>query len=161
MRHDQSDLVLQPEGVKNLPDILRQVKGIGAIWAGPGDMSITMGLRGNTAHPEVQANLLRILETCQEYGMPCATGANTPEQVAMRPGAGLSHYHYRPGTDYFWCGGASASGEPVAAGRPAAWSVGRATGITSGWASPGLARYRNRGASAERMIVSCWLKNFW
>jgi 4-hydroxy-2-oxoheptanedioate aldolase len=76
--------LLQPEGVKNLPDILRQVKGIDAIWAGPGDMSITMGLRGNASHPEVQANLLRILETCQEYGVPCATGANTPEQVAMR-----------------------------------------------------------------------------
>jgi 2-keto-3-deoxy-L-rhamnonate aldolase RhmA len=43
-----------------------------------------MGLRGNAAHPEVQANLLRILETCQEYNVPCVTGANTPEQVAMR-----------------------------------------------------------------------------
>jgi 4-hydroxy-2-oxoheptanedioate aldolase len=77
-------IVEEPEGVKNLPDILRQVKGIGAIWAGPGDMSITMGLRGNAGHPEVQANLLRILETCQQYNVPCATGANTPEQVAMR-----------------------------------------------------------------------------
>jgi 4-hydroxy-2-oxoheptanedioate aldolase len=30
-------IVEEPEGVKNLPDILRQVKGIGAIWVGPGD----------------------------------------------------------------------------------------------------------------------------
>ena len=28
-------IVEEPQGVKNLPDILRQVKGIGAIWAGP------------------------------------------------------------------------------------------------------------------------------
>jgi len=77
-------IVEEPEGVGNLRDILRQVRGIGAIWAGPGDMSVAMGLRGNAGHPDVQANLLRILETCQEFDVPCATGANTPEQVAMR-----------------------------------------------------------------------------
>ena len=77
-------IIEEPEGVKNLGDILRQVKGIGAIWAGPGDMSIAMGLRGNAGHPEVQASLLRILETCQEFSVPCATGANTPQEVATR-----------------------------------------------------------------------------
>ena len=77
-------IVEEPKGVNNLRDILRQVRGIGAIWAGPGDMSVAMGLRGNAGHPDVQANLLRILETCQEFDVPCATGANTPEDVAMR-----------------------------------------------------------------------------
>ena len=77
-------IVEEPEGVSNLRDILRQVRGIGAIWAGPGDMSVAMGLRGNAGHPDVQANLLQILETCKEFDVPCATGANTPEQVAMR-----------------------------------------------------------------------------
>jgi hypothetical protein len=42
-----------------------------------------MSLRGNAAHPKIQANLLRIQETCQQYDVPCATEANTPEQVAM------------------------------------------------------------------------------
>ena len=76
-------IVEEPEGVDNLPDILRQEKGIGAIWAGPGDMSVAMGHRGNSAHPDVQANLLRILEACQNAGVPCATGATT-EEVPMR-----------------------------------------------------------------------------
>ena len=76
-------IVEEPEGVSNLRDILRQVRGIGAIWAGPGDMSVAMGLGGNAGHPDVQANLLPILETCKEFDVPCATGANTPEQVAM------------------------------------------------------------------------------
>ena len=40
-------IVEEPEGVKNLRDILREVKGIGAIWAGPGDMSVAMGKRGD------------------------------------------------------------------------------------------------------------------
>ena len=83
-------IVEEPEGVNNLRDILRQVKGIGAIWAGPGDMSVTMGLRGNAGHPDVQANLLRILDACKEFNVPCATGANTPEQVAMRLDQGFN-----------------------------------------------------------------------
>jgi 4-hydroxy-2-oxoheptanedioate aldolase len=82
-------IIEEPEGVSNLRDILRQVRGIGAIWAGPGDMSVAMGLRGNAGHPDVQANLLRILEVCQEFGVPCGTGANTPEQVAMRMDQGF------------------------------------------------------------------------
>ena len=76
-------IVEEPEGVKNLPDILRQVKGLGAIWAGPGDMSVAMGHRGDSGHPEVQENLLRILAACQDAGVPCATGA-TAAEVPMR-----------------------------------------------------------------------------
>jgi len=76
-------IVEEPEGVKNLPDILSQVKGIGAIWAGPGDMSVAMGHRGNSGHPDVQDNMLRILAACMVAGVPCATGA-TASEVPMR-----------------------------------------------------------------------------
>ena len=44
-------IVENVRGLANLPDILRQVKGVGAIWAGPGDLSVSMGLRGNSTHP--------------------------------------------------------------------------------------------------------------
>ena len=76
-------IVEEPEGVRNIRDILREVKGIGAIWAGPGDMSVSMGHRGNAGHPDVQENLLRILAACQDAGVPCATGA-TASEVPMR-----------------------------------------------------------------------------
>ncbi len=76
-------IVEEPEGVRNIRDILRDVKGIGAIWAGPGDMSVAMGHRGNAGHPDVQENLLRILAACREAGVPCATGA-TASEVPMR-----------------------------------------------------------------------------
>ena len=76
-------IVEEPEGVRNLPDILREEKGIGAIWAGPGDMSVSMGHPGESNHPDVQENLLRILAACQHAGVPCATGA-TPAEVPMR-----------------------------------------------------------------------------
>jgi len=42
-------IVEEAEGVQNIRDILRQVRGIGAIWAGPGDMSVSMGLRAKPA----------------------------------------------------------------------------------------------------------------
>ncbi len=76
-------IVEEPEGVGNIRDILSQVKGIGAIWAGPGDMSVAMGHKGNANHPEVQENLLRVLSACKEAGVPCAVGA-TADEVAQR-----------------------------------------------------------------------------
>lgn len=76
-------IVEEPEGVKNIRDILRRVKGIGAVWAGPGDMSVAMGHKGNANHPEVQENLLRVLEACKNAGVPCAVGA-TAAEVPMR-----------------------------------------------------------------------------
>ena len=88
-------IVEDPEGVKNLPDILRAVKGIGAIWAGPGDMSVAMGFKGNSNHPDVQANLLKILADCNAAGVPCATGASASE-VTMRLEQGFKIIHIAP-----------------------------------------------------------------
>ena len=76
-------IIEEPQCVENLPEILREVKGIGAVWAGPGDMSVAMGHPGESNHPDVQANLLRILDACQNAGVPCATGA-TAAEVPMR-----------------------------------------------------------------------------
>ena len=76
-------IIEEPQGVENLPEILREVKGIGAVWAGPGDMSVAMGHPGESNHPDVQANLLRILDACRNAGVPCATGA-TAAEVPMR-----------------------------------------------------------------------------
>ena len=76
-------IVEEAEGVQNIRDIVRQVRGIGAIWAGAGDMSVSMGLRGNAGHPAVQENVLRVLAACKEFGVPCATIA-TADDVAMR-----------------------------------------------------------------------------
>ena len=65
-------IVEEPLGVKNIRDILKRERGIGAIWAGAGDMSIAMGKRGNSGDPEVQEALMRILEACKEVDVPCA-----------------------------------------------------------------------------------------
>ena len=76
-------IIEEAEGVQNIRDILRRVRGIGAIWAGAGDMSVSMGLRGQAGHPAVQENLLRVLAACKEFDVPCATIA-TADDIAMR-----------------------------------------------------------------------------
>ena len=76
-------IVEEAQGVKNIRDIVREVKGIGAIWAGPGDMSVSMGKRGNSSDPEVLEALLRVLDACKEFDVPCAVGA-TAQDVERR-----------------------------------------------------------------------------
>lgn len=74
-------IIESPAGVKNLPDILQQVKGIGGIFAGPGDLSIAMGTRGNQADPELQEAVLSIVKTCNRFGVACMGMAATPEDL--------------------------------------------------------------------------------
>lgn len=84
----QGEILLMPiiegvQGVRNLPTILREVKGIGAIWAGPGDLSIELGTRGNMNDPRVEEGLQQILKTCKEFNVPCAAFAG-PGDVEKR-----------------------------------------------------------------------------
>jgi 4-hydroxy-2-oxoheptanedioate aldolase len=70
-------------GVKNLPDILRTVRGISAIWAGSGDLSIELGTGGNMSDPRVEDGVQQILKTCLEFNVPCATIAS-PDTIEQR-----------------------------------------------------------------------------
>ena len=77
--HDPNgELLLMPliegvEGVRNLRDILSQVKGIGAVWAGAGDLSVELGVRANTKDPRVEEAIQHILKTCKDFNVPCGT----------------------------------------------------------------------------------------
>ena len=72
------------DGVKNLPAILREVKGIGVVWAATGDMAVSLGVGPDRGHPLVEEAILSTVKTCQEYGVPCAVVANTSEDLDMR-----------------------------------------------------------------------------
>lgn len=63
-------------GVRNLPGILREVQGISAVWAGGGDLSVSLGHRADMRHPEVEEGLATILRVCIDAGVPCMTAAN-------------------------------------------------------------------------------------
>ena len=65
-------LVLQIEhvqGVGNVDEIVR-VPGIGAILIGPFDLSGSLGLLGQTTHPEVEKHIETVRVACEKAGVP-------------------------------------------------------------------------------------------
>ena len=80
------------KGVKNLSDILSQVKGIGGVLAGPGDLSVSVGAAGNGRDPEVQEALLSVLATCKKFGVACGGVAETPEDVERQLEQGFQFF---------------------------------------------------------------------
>lgn len=71
-------------GVNSLPEILKHVKGIGAIWAGHGDLSVSMGLSGDVEHPDVEEALLDILKICKDHGVACGSVITSGTGVEAR-----------------------------------------------------------------------------
>ena len=72
-------IVEDREGVENLPRMLKEVRGLSAVWAGSGDLSVDMGYGGNTRHPQVEEAVQQILATCLEYKVPCCIIADVSE----------------------------------------------------------------------------------
>jgi 4-hydroxy-2-oxoheptanedioate aldolase len=82
------DMLLMPivesvQGIRNLSDILAAEKGIGAIWAGPADLAVEIGARGNVLDPRVEEGVEEILRTCRRFNVPCAIKAG-PAEVEQR-----------------------------------------------------------------------------
>ena len=57
--------------VKNLPEILERVPGIGAVVIGEGDLSQDLGYPRQYDHPAVAAAIDQVLATCQKFNIPC------------------------------------------------------------------------------------------
>ena len=77
-------IVESVQGIRNLPDILKEVRGIGAVWAGVGDLSVSMGLKGQYGHPEVEREVLNILHICREHGVACAATISPTASAEQR-----------------------------------------------------------------------------
>ena len=58
-------------GMRNLPDILRDVPGIGLVIIGEGDLSQELGVPRQYSHPSVVAAIDEILATCRAHGVAC------------------------------------------------------------------------------------------
>lgn len=67
------------EGVENIEQIAA-VPGIGAIFIGPSDLSLSYGVPGS--HPDVVGAIARVLSVCRERDIPCGitTGSGSIEQ---------------------------------------------------------------------------------
>src|SRR5690606_32754143 len=66
-------------GVENAEAIMT-TPGVGAIFVGPADLSMNMGLPGND--PEVQAAIARVAELCVKHNVPCGITTNASDVAA-------------------------------------------------------------------------------
>lgn len=58
------------KAVENIEEIAA-VPGVGAIFIGPSDLSISYGVPGQRDHPEVAAGMSKVLEVCKRRNIPC------------------------------------------------------------------------------------------
>jgi 4-hydroxy-2-oxoheptanedioate aldolase len=71
-------------GIANLPDILREVPGIGAVLIGGGDLAQELGYPRQSEHETVRDAMAQIVSTCKEFGVPVGhpqTDASNIERV--------------------------------------------------------------------------------
>jgi 4-hydroxy-2-oxoheptanedioate aldolase len=57
--------------IKNLPRMLKEVPGIGAVLIGEGDLSQDLGYPRQYEHPTVVSAMAEILAICKEHNVPC------------------------------------------------------------------------------------------
>ncbi|EUB95457.1 HpcH/HpaI aldolase [Rhizobium sp. CF080] len=68
-------------GIKNLPDILQNVPGIGGILIGEGDLSQELGYPRQYEHPVVLEAMAEIVATCKRFNVPVGHPHVEPENV--------------------------------------------------------------------------------
>ncbi|HLF71222.1 MAG TPA: aldolase/citrate lyase family protein [Dehalococcoidia bacterium] len=56
-------------GIKNLPDILKNVPGIGAVLIGEGDLSQELGIPRQYGHPLLLEHMAQVVATCKAAGV--------------------------------------------------------------------------------------------
>ncbi len=69
------------EAVANLPEIAA-VPGVDCIFIGPSDLSASLGLIGQTDHPDVQKALASAAKECTRAGKPCGILATNAVRAA-------------------------------------------------------------------------------
>src|SRR2546427_383072 len=57
--------------IENLPRILQEVRGIGVVLIGEGDLSQELGHPREYEHPVVAEAIDRILKICKDHNVPC------------------------------------------------------------------------------------------
>ena len=61
----------EKRAISNLPKMLEQVKGIGVVLIGEGDLSQDLGHPRQYDHPTVASAINEILEICKSHDVPC------------------------------------------------------------------------------------------
>ena len=74
-------MVESVRGIKNLPDMLKEVPGISVIITGEGDLSQELGVPRQYDHPEVAGGVREILDICKDFNVPNGFWHTTADNV--------------------------------------------------------------------------------
>lgn len=77
------------KAIDNIPDIA-SVEGVDAIFIGPSDLAADLGHIGEAGHADVQREIARALELCQEQRIPAGVLAPVQEQAELWLDAGFA-----------------------------------------------------------------------
>jgi 4-hydroxy-2-oxoheptanedioate aldolase len=67
-------------GVENV-EAIAAVPGVGALFIGPSDLSISYGVPGQRDHPEVAAAMNKVLQVCKARNIPCGLTTSAGDVV--------------------------------------------------------------------------------
>ena len=85
------------KAIRNLPQMLEQVPGIGLVLIGEGDLSQDLGHPRAYEHPEVEAAIAEVLAICTDAGVPAGIPHVTPQNVVKRIEQGFRWLMPNPG----------------------------------------------------------------
>ncbi|RBP81202.1 2-dehydro-3-deoxyglucarate aldolase [Marinomonas rhizomae] len=90
--NEQVCLIPQLETVEALELAVEigQLDGVSAVFIGPGDLSMTMGLPGQVNHPDVRAKIVACVTACNQAGIPVGTVMPTPDDAKWALEVGFS-----------------------------------------------------------------------
>ena len=78
-------------GVENFEEIVK-TPGLGMVYVGPYDFSISVGHPGDYDHPEVKERMLHVLELCQAHHVPFGTTPSGAEGAGYWAKHGASFF---------------------------------------------------------------------
>ncbi len=99
----KSLIILQIEGVEGAKNVeeISSVEGVDIVFVGPYDLSQSMGLTGQIWHPDVAAEVKRIIEVCKKKNIATGVFTDTPEGIKHWSALGVKYLNYRIDTEMF------------------------------------------------------------
>ncbi len=88
------------EGVDNVEEILAN-DDVDGVMIGPMDLSGSLGVPGQTQHPDVLAASRRVIEACEKAGVSCGTQISDPDAASVERLFAMGHTYAILGSDLF------------------------------------------------------------
>jgi 2-dehydro-3-deoxyglucarate aldolase len=88
------------KGVDNVEEILAN-DDVDGVMIGPMDLSGSLGVPGQTQHPDVLAASRRVIEACEKAGVSCGTQISDPDAASVERLFAMGHTYAILGSDLF------------------------------------------------------------